>query len=184
MTETNYELMTVKELRTEAIKLGMPEQDAETFTVKAPLIATINVLKAKEVVKRVDSLEEKINPKEEKSFEKAYMTKRERMRLRLMAQPRIRMLVPKEPTEKDGVVKWVLDPKLGYEVQVYVSGAVKTVTLNGYKYLIPKGVYSEVPQQIADIIEKSQQQTSEAGQDKLLDRIDPNTGMSVREMMS
>jgi len=69
-------------------------------------------------------------------------TKKEIMKAKLDSQPKVRIIIPKEPKEAEG--------------------AFETVQLNGYTLQIKKGVYVEVPQQIADIIMSSNNQINEA----------------------
>lgn len=196
----DLESLTVKQLQAELVKLGMPEEDVKAFKTKAPLISSIRTLEAKdavkesgeEEVKRVKSIEEAPKPVEERQVNKNWKNKAEAMKNRLFKQPVVSILIPLEANEKAGVVVWAytkdgakmsdeewnslsIDQKMGTH-QVAVSGAVESVQLNGYKYFIPKGRYTPVPQQIAEIISKSQQQTLDAGQDIRLDRIDPKTG--------
>jgi len=64
------------------------------------------------------------------------------MRVHLAKQPKIRILIPVEGKEKPGMTV--------------------PVTINGYRLNIAKGVYVEVPEQVADMIMKSQKQTVEA----------------------
>ena len=94
------------------------------------------------------------------------------MRNKLLAQEKVNILIPVDPTERAGVVEWRKD-KNGEDYQVHISGAITSVQLNGYKYFIPKGVYTPVPRQVAEVISKAQQQTLEAGSNISLDRIDP-----------
>jgi len=180
------ELLTVKELQAKLVELGMPEDDAKAFKTKAPMIASIRTLEAKEVVidtvkgeagevKKVASIEERPNPSEDREVNKKWKSKAEKMKARLLAQEQVSILIPVEAHEHAGVVEWRTD-KNGQQYQVHISGAVESVQLNGYKYFIPKGIYTRVPRQIAEVISNSQQQTLEAGKDISLDRIDPNTG--------
>lgn len=60
----------------------------------------------------------------------------------LLAQPRIRMYVPRPQGEHKSVPC--------------------TVTLNGYRLDLPKNTYIDVPKQVADVIMESQRQTEEA----------------------
>jgi len=170
----NLEKLTVKDLREIVVKLGMPEEDAEGFETKKPLIATINTLRAKVVVE---------TPGELKKEKEQYLSKKLRMRAILMKQPRVRILIPLESEEKPGVINWVMNKRTGRKEQVYVSGAYTPVQINGFKWLVPHGKYEEVPQQIADVISEAQQQTAEAGQDFLIDRDDPKTGKPVRDKL-
>lgn len=69
-------------------------------------------------------------------------SKAEIMREHLAKQPKVRILIPVEGKEKPGITI--------------------PVTINGYRLNIMKGVYVEVPEQVADMIMKSQKQTMEA----------------------
>ncbi len=178
------EELTLKELQQKLIELGMSEEDANAFRTKAAAIATVSTLESKKEVDdgKVASLEDKTSPAEDREVNKNWKNKAEKMRDRLLSQRKVSILIPLEPTERAGVVEWRKD-KDGNDFQVHVSGAVESVQLNGYKYFIPKGVYTEVPQQIAEVISKSQKQTLEAGSNMLLDRIDPNTGRPLKEIL-
>jgi len=100
-----------------------------------------------------------------------------------MNQPRVRILVPLGSKEKVGVINLVHNKETKREEQVYVSGAYLPVQLNGFKWLIAKGKYQSVPEDIADVISESLNQTTEAGKSHLIDRIDPETGKSVRDRL-
>ena len=183
----DIQTMTVKELQAKLVELGMPENDAKAFKTKAPMIASINAMAAKEVVapeevKKVASIEEKPNPSEDREVNKRWKTKAAAMRDHLAAQEKVNILIPVDPSERAGVVEWRKD-KDGNDYQVHISGAVDSVQLNGYKYLIPKGIYTPVPRQIAEVISRSQQQTLEAGRDIRIDRIDQKTGRTVAESL-
>jgi hypothetical protein len=190
----DLELLSVKELQDKLVELGMPEDDVAAFKTKAPLIASIKTLQTKdaektvevaekvEEVKKVASITEKPNPVEDRMVNKAWKAKAEAMRRHLEKQEDVSIILPLEPGEKPGVVETRTD-KYGYDYQVAVSGAVETIQLNGLKILIPKGTYTKVKRQVAEIIARSQQQTLEAGRDVEIDRIDPATGRPVREML-
>ncbi len=176
MTDKKKDLtkLTVKDLREMVVKLGMSEEDADNFETKKPLISTINALRAKKVVE---------TPGQLKKDKEEYLGKAERMRAHLMKQPMVRILVPKGIKEKVGVIVWVLNKITKRKEQVYVSGAYLPVQLNGFKWLIAKGKYDEVPQQVADVVSESQNMTEEAGKDFLIDRKDPDTGKPVRDKL-
>jgi|APEBP8051072266_1049373.scaffolds.fasta_scaffold19378_2 hypothetical protein len=69
-------------------------------------------------------------------------TKIEIMKAKLNSQPRVRIIIPKEQNEAEG--------------------AFETVQLNGYTLQIKKGVYVEVPEQVADVIMASNKQINDA----------------------
>ena len=170
----NLEKLSVKDLREVVVKLGMPEEEAENFGTKKPLIATINTLRAQKVVQV---------PGELKKEKEEYLSKSERMRAILMKQPRVRILIPLEGQEKPGVINWVYNKVQKRKEQVYISGAYTPVQINGFKWLVPHGKYVEVPEQVADMISDAQGMTAQAGRDFLIDRIDPKTGKSVRDRL-
>lgn len=181
----DLEKMTVKQLRKRAVNLGMPKEDAGVFDKKAPLIATINSLKASSVgkeVKRVKTLNPAESPKEKREVEKKWKSKADRMRAKLESQPKIRFMVPLSGDEKPGVIREEIIN--GRKEFVHVSGAIETVQLNGYKTLIPKGVFVELPEQVAEVLSEAHRLTQEAGKDYLIDRVDPETGKKVGEFLS
>jgi len=183
MAESNLEELTVKELQAEAVKLGMPENDAKLFVTKAPLIATINTLRASGAIKKVESLNAPASPQEEKQVEQSHKTKLEHMRSVLASQPKVERFYPLEGKETKGIVDWVFNEKTRRNEQVHRSGAIQPVTLNGFQYLVPKGVRVMIPQQVAQTIDEKYQQTSEAGEELLIDRLDPETGKTVRDQL-
>ncbi len=172
MKKTKQDLtkLTVKDLREVVVKLGMSEEKAENFETKKPLIATIELLRAQKVE----------TPGQLKKDKEKYLSKAERMRAILMKQPKVRILIPCEGKEKPGVIKWVFNKISKRKEQVYVKGAYTPVQINGFKWLVPHGVYDNVPQQVADMISDAQGMTAEAGKDYLIDREDPKTGEPVR----
>ena len=189
----NLEELTVKELQDKLVGLGMPKDDVAAFRTKAPLIASIKTLEARKDVaeklpegegeiKKVKTIEETPDPVEERKIDKQWKTKALRMQDHLMAQEKVSILVPLEPAEKAGVVEWRTD-KYGNEYQVHIEGAIITPQLNGYKYMIPKGRYTPVPKQIAEIVSDAQQQLLDAGRDIKVDRTDPRTGRPVAEAL-
>lgn len=182
MTDISNEVKTVKELKEELISLGMPQEVVDTFNTKAQLIGTINTLKAKKVVEKVDSLEEKPNPSEEKQTERAWRSKAQIMWDKWMASPKVQILFPADPGKKPGIVEWRKDAK-GNDFQVALTPAdsIQEIQVNGAKYLVPKGVMVEVPKPVADRVAEMLQLGSVAGQDILLDRTDPKTGRPVSE---
>ena len=99
----------------------------------------------------------------------------------LEKQDKVRVLIPLEPKEKVGVVKEV--KVRGILQYRHVSGAVWSKTFNGYKIILPKGVYTNVPEQIADNIAAELDQTQRAGESLKIDRIDPSTGRPVADQL-
>ncbi len=106
--------------------------------------------------KQILELQEKLNKTDakvdEKQFlasnttkedEKLHQTKAERMKTNLLSQPTVRIMVNLEGKEVRGK-------------------SIETVILNGYRLNIPKGVYVDVPQQVADVIKNYQTATDEA----------------------
>jgi len=210
------ETLTVKDLQAKLVELGMPEEDVKAFKTKAPLIASIRTIEAKDVVKgedkeeevkKVASITETPKPAEEKRVNKSHYRKATAMKERLLGQPTVSILIPLEAGEKAGVVSWAFDKKgetakdktrvmltdtewnaltikeKMKTYQVVESGAFESVQPNGYKWFIAKGRYTPVPQQIAEIVSRSQQQTIDAGADIKLDRIDPRTGRPFNEIL-
>ena len=194
----NLEELTIKELRDSLVELGMSRDDVEAFKTKAPLIASIKMQQKKDseheaevvevaatptdAVKKVASIEEKPDPVEERTVDRKWKAKQVRMYEHLMSQEKVSILVPLEPAEMAGVVEWRTD-KFGRDYQVHISGAIIKPILNGFGWMIPKGKYTKVPRQIAEIVSNSQQQILDAGKDIRADRLDPNTGRPVSEAL-
>lgn len=184
MTDIANELKTLKELEQELVKAGMPQEDvvAAKFNSKAQIITILNTLKAKNVIEKVDSIEELPNPSEEKKIEKAWRSKAQIMWDKWMASPKVQILFPSDPGKNPGKVEWRKDAKGNdYQVALTPADSIQEVQVNGAKYLVPKGVLVEVPKPVADRIAEMLQLGSQAGADILLDRIDPKTGRPVSE---
>ena len=173
---------TLKELQKELVKLGMPEEEAKSFNTKAQVLAVINTLDAKKAVEKVKTLEEVESPAEKKAFEQQWLSKAMIMKKKLEAQPKVRFLLPLEGSEKQGVVEWRTG-KNGEKYQYVVSGSVETVQLNGYKYFIPKGIFVDIPEQVAQVLSESYKLTASAGSNISMDRIDDKTGKPMRDIM-
>ena len=73
------------------------------------------------------------------------------MKAKLLKQPRVSIMIPLESKEN--------------------FGATESVILNGYRLNIKKGVYVEVPKQVAEIVMDAQRQTRIA-ENELLKRQD------------
>jgi hypothetical protein len=78
-------------------------------------------------------------------------SKAERQKERLLTQPKVSIMIPREQGED----KSILHP----------------VTLNGYRLDLPKQTYVVVPEQVADVIKESLNQTEQA---LSMNRIDGN----------
>ena len=187
---------TLKELKVIAVVEGMGEEMASEFRAKAALASAIRIMREKPVevakepveapkevpVKRVETIADVASPKETKNANKQWLGKAARMRDRLAAQPKTIIMLPLEGKEKPGVVEDTVD-KHGNFCQIRRGGAVETVQLNGYKYLIPKGVQAKIPTQVAEVLGESMQLTSNAGRQWLIDRTDPETGRPISDSL-
>lgn len=183
MPDKNLDELSNKDLQAELVTLGMPEEDAAKVTTKSVLIAMINTLKAKEVSEKIDPTNVPADPGEEKRIDGSWRAKTKKQWNHWNNAPKIKIMVPLSAKEKQGVIRWVFDKGLDTEIPIHVSGAIQPVTENGAQYLIPKGVYIDVPEPVAKIIQDKFQQTSDAGKDILADRIDPETGKPVSEQL-
>lgn len=182
--DQKQEELTNSKLREQAVELGFPKDEIDQILKKSSLIAIINTLKAKSVVQKVDSAEPTaVNPTEERKTDANWKSKAQRQWEYWDSCPKIKIMVPLAPKEKQGIIKWIYNEGMKREIPHLVSGAIQPVTENGAQYLIPKGVYIDVPEPVAKIIEQKFQQTSEAGANLLIDRIDPETGKSVADQL-
>ena len=214
MTNSNkIEEPTNNELRLKLAGLGMPMEDAKRINSKSALQITLKAMqvankadkdakKIKELEeeikeKKVKTLQEKETPKEKKQVDTEYLTKIDIMRNKLNEQKRVRIKLALEGKETIGIVKRVVElsdeelksmnlikTKRNELDTVGISGSIETVTLNGYRTHIPKGVYVEVSNQVAGVLDEADRNTSEAGKNILFDRFDPETGKTVRESMT
>jgi len=104
------------------------------------------VAKEEESVKEeVESVKEEIRKVAAPGVEEGHVpvgSDAERMRAHLAKQPKVRVLIP----------------LIGKEMQ----GTTMSVIINGYRLNIAKGVYVDVPEQVADMIMESQKQTVKA----------------------
>ena len=167
-------------LKQEAIKLGMPESDVEKFMGEDTLRATINVLKANQANNVITPVAE--SPKEMKEDEKRWQTKADKQKSFYDSQKQITVMIPLEPGEKPGVIeKRTIN---GREEIFVLSGAVWSKSFNGYRVVVPKGVYTPVAEAVAQDISDELNQTMMAGERFKIDRIDPTTGQSVRNQLS
>lgn len=169
------EELSLSQLKEKAVVLGLTAEELKSFITKASIIATIRAI---EKVKPVATLNPTETPREIKEDSRRWETKVDKMRAFLENQPTVRVLIPLEGDEKQGVVKEANGQ------MVAVSGAVWSKTFNGYRVCIPKGKYTDVPQSIAENIEKEYHQTTHAGDQWKLDRVKAETGELVSKQLS
>jgi len=179
--EVKVESGVLDVLKKEAVKLGMPELDVDKFESEELLRASINAIKANKTAVETP-VEFKESPKEEKVIEKDWQNKADSMKKFFDTQEKITVMIPLEPGEKPGVVE--TRTVNGREETIVVSGAVWSKTFNGYRVIVPKGTYTPVAKAIAENLATELNQTLMAGEQWKIDRIDPNTGRSVREQLS
>jgi hypothetical protein len=96
---------------------------------------------SKEKTEEIEKVDEAKQPKAKTPAERP-LKKAERMKEHLAKQPKVRIIIPLEPNEK--------------------PGGTESVILNGYPFFIKKGVYVEVPEQVADVIMESRKETDAA----------------------
>jgi hypothetical protein len=170
-------------IKRKLIECGMPADDVDVFTTVEQCEKVLNTMKAKEVIKKVDTLEEKVNPVEERQIEKQWQTKADIMMNKWLGQSTVRFMIPLEPGEKRGIVTWGRD-KGGRKVQIAAPGTgVELVQVNGARWLVPKGVICNIPEGVASVLERRLNLTNIAGQEFLVDRMDPETGKPISDSL-
>ena len=135
------------------------EENKEVAEALAKINEQMEELKKmnEELKKREEALkarEEKLNgppPEEIKLVAATHGAKAARMKEMLEKQPKVRIMIPLEGGE---------NPK----------DAQLPITINGYRFNVPKGKYVNVPEQVADMIAESYNQTEAAGRDFRLDQ--------------
>ena len=176
--------ITLSELREVADSMGLKE--LKSFTTKQSLITVIELLKEKkdeseklkEVVEIAEKTETAVEPNEPNVIV-AHTSKKEIMRLRLEGQPKKTLFLPLEGKEIEGEVAYDKKKK---QWQV-VSGTCESCIINGFVTYVPKGKYWEVPEQVFEVFKESQTSTQRAGQEMLMNRINPETGTPVSERL-
>lgn len=144
------EVQTVEPAQAAPVMAPAPVSTGEQ-TQNEALLASIQ-----EKMAQLQALEDRLNAKSAemtKAFEskatvddqKRHEDKAKAMKRHLDAQPKVQVLVPLSGTEK--------------------RGTVLPVTLNGYRFNVPKGVYVAVPQQVGEVIMESMNQTIAAEAD-------------------
>ena len=175
--------LSLSRLQEKAVALGLDGKDAEMFNSKRTIIVTIHALqKARASGKKIDSsTTANQSPKERKETEEQYKGKREIMRDILAKQKKVDFFAPLDGKERKGIIRKELVD--GKEEWVQVSGAVDTVTINGFKTLVPKGVRCRIPIQVAEILYTKYNMESEVAELYDIDRIDPETRRPVRDAL-
>jgi len=169
------EELSLNQLKEKAVALGLTEKELKSFNSKATVIATIRAI---EKAKPVATLNPTDTPRETKKDTRRWENKVDRMRNFLKGQSTVRVLIPLDGDEKQGVVKEVNGQ------MVAVSGSVWSKTFNGYRVCVPKGKYTDVPQSIAENIEKEYHQTAHAGDAWKTDRPKAETGEPVSKQLT
>lgn len=170
---------TIKQLKEELVTgYGFSKEDSERYVNKASILA---IMKAIDERSGANFVPESVD---DEMVRDSWTSKSKRQYEYWKSQPKIKILVPLEGEEKTGVVDWVQDPKTGNMVQVYRSGAIQTVIENGARFFVPKGVYVDVPEPVAKLIQEKYAQTNSAGKDFLADRKDPVTGVPVSSRLT
>lgn len=177
--------ITFRELQKKAVQEGMSAEDVKKFNTKPALVAAMSFFnkKSEGSEQPVKSLDEVPNIQEEKKIEKNYNSKAEVMRKHLESQPKVSIIIPLEATETRGVVTTEYSEKTGREEQVHVSGSIHEFFLNGYRFIAPKGVYTELPRQLADLVKVRWGQESEIAESLSINRVDPETGKPVSSQL-
>jgi len=119
------------------------ENDSEQETAEKPVKKTEAGTDASNVNKKFDGEANPHRPKQKGGDEDAaFQGTAANVRTILKAQPKRRVFIPSTPGE----------PK----------DTMQPVNINGYTIYVKKGVYVEVPETVADILEASQNQTEQA----------------------
>ena len=178
---TKLQELSLAQLKEKAIKAGMPKETIDVFNSKKQLIAVIEGMKGK--VKLVDQTKSgDETPKEKRVADKNWESKRDTMARLLEEQPKVSMQIPLDPKEEQGVV----ESKVVKGIRIFkiISGAVIPKTINGYTWFIPKGIMTQVPEQIYELVSRNLNVIAQGGREHQLDRKDPNTGKTVRDALS
>lgn len=160
VTDGELEALSVKQLQ--AVATGLGFVGAEVFEKKKQLINVINNLKARPTFNPSMKTTDKVETATES---KNWQSKRDRTKAFMEKQPTVRTMIPLDLGE--------------------VRPAYAELQINGYKMIVPKGVYVNLPEPFADLVSYSYNQTAEAGKDFLLDRpgTDPETGKTVADIL-
>jgi len=178
---------TLKVIQKELLDAGFPKDQVKGLQSKAVAQAVLDsmtknpVATAKPKLEKVATIEEKLNPKEEKLIEQQYNSRKDIMRAKLEAQPQVPIFIPKADDKPAGIVKKVL--VRGKTEYVKIGGETEEFINNGYVVIVPKGVQTTVPAQIFNQWAESVSATQRAGSEFSVDRIDPETGRRVGDRL-
>lgn len=184
-TVVPLEEMTLAQLKEEAVKLGGTNLDS--FKSREQMLTVIGMLQNKPAAVAPNAQFAPVVPGLDDANKdmKAWMGKRGIMMDKLWGQlesgQKTRVLLPLTGKEKPGIVR-VLSKGNRKEFEP-VSGAIWAKSFNGYTWMVPKGIYTDVPNQVADEIEREQVGTLSAGEQWDVNRIDPQTGRPVSERL-
>lgn len=161
---SNYSEMSYTELQKAAKEAGIPANQT-----KDELIAALEATGDAEPAEKTAPEAEPEQPAEEAAPEpatpkanrvsdadvaKAHMTDAQKMKKHLDAQPKVKVMIPFDAGVDGSVAK-----KIPF-----------IVNLNGYRYEIQRGVFVEVPQQIAEIVMERLESEGKIGEEFRLDR--------------
>lgn len=163
--------LSMPELQRQAKILGMPEDQVQLFNTKEQLAAIISSLQEKRAqALPKDSVE---SPNEVAKWK----GKRWNMMKRLQSQPRKPLFIPLEGKEKPGKVLEYIDKNGETKFKVDPNTAVCPLTINGFTWYVPKGVFVDVPEQLAIMKQENMIASQMAGEQYSLDRT-PNDSLS------
>lgn len=151
--------------------LGVEEEVDETQAVEEEEVDEAEAMEQETVAKQVAKIpatpEKKVvlepNPAGSVNEMKMYQDNVSATREKLMNGPKTFFVVPLDPGEK--------------------PGAVETVSINGFKLTIKKGALVEIPIAAMKILANYYKVSLEAGQDKLIDRDEMHSGISMNEAL-
>lgn len=154
------------------------ETDTETDEVEEEVEEEVNPAKAPAKAKAEETdTEDKplierevVKRRSQSSIEAEISADQKTVKEALAKQPKVRIFIPLGIGEKKGS-----------------PSAYESVTINGYRMVLPKGEYCTVPQGVADIIEahyNMSPENTEMGEAFRLDRPRSHDGMSTDEALS
>lgn len=145
------ERFSLKDLK-ERVKQMEIVKDPSEFRTKGQLIQLLKLAGKKRPTS---------GPSQSQKDQNRYEAKKEKERQRLKNQRKTPVFLPLTGKEKKGVIVERVDEQTG-EVEEVRVGAWLPVTINGVKNYVPKGVSTEVPIDVANLIGQYQEKTQEA----------------------